>query len=102
MKLFISYRRKSWPFTHRLAEQLGRLVQADIFIDYKGVDETDFARSILKHLDDSDAVLVVVSEHTFAKDRIENPDDWVRREIAGALQLSKPTVLCCVDGLTPP
>jgi hypothetical protein len=102
MKLFISYRRKSWAFTHRLADQLGRMIQGDIFVDISGIDETDFEYSILRHLRDSDAVLLIVSEHTFAPDRIQHDDDWVRREVALALELDKPIVLVCVEGLYPP
>lgn len=100
-KLFISYRRKSWPFTHRLAEELGKRLDADIFVDYTGVDETDFEQSILRHLRESDAVLLVISEHTFA-DRIHRDDDWVRREIRDALTRKIPLALVCVEGLLPP
>lgn len=102
MKVFISYRRKSWPFTQRLAEELGKLIDADIFVDYSGIDETDFEHSILTHLRTSDAVLVIVTEYTFAPDRINQADDWVRREIGLALQLKKPIVLVAVDGRFPP
>ena len=102
MKLFISYRRKSWAFTHRLADQLGRMIQGDIFVDISGIDETDFEQSILSNLRNSDVVLLIVSEHTFAPDRIQYDDDWVRRGIALALELDKPIVLVCVEGLYPP
>lgn len=102
MKLFISYRRKSWAFTHRLAEHLGRMIQGEIFVDFSGIDETDFENSILRHLRESDSILLIVSPETFTPDRIHRDDDWVRREIALALELDKPIVLVCVDGLYPP
>jgi formylglycine-generating enzyme required for sulfatase activity len=102
LKLFISYRRKSWAFTHRLAEDLGRHLAVDSFIDVAGVDETDFEHSILRHLRESDAMLLVVSEHTFEPAHIGAPDDWVRREIALALEWGTPIVLACIDGFTPP
>jgi formylglycine-generating enzyme required for sulfatase activity len=100
-QIFISYRRKSWPFTHRLAEELGRRLNAEIFVDFTGVDETNFEHAILRNLRESDAVLLVISEHTFA-DRIHHDDDWVRREIREALTHRIPLVLVCVDGLLPP
>jgi formylglycine-generating enzyme required for sulfatase activity len=100
-RIFISYRRKSWPFTHRLAEELGQRLDAELFVDFTGVDETDFEHAILRNLRDSDAVLLVISEHTFA-DRIHRDDDWVRREIREALTHNKPMILLCVDGLLPP
>lgn len=100
-KLFISYRRKSWPFTHRLAEDLRQRLDAEIFVDFQGIDETDFEHAILKNLRASDAVLLVVSESTF-EDRIHHDDDWVRREIREALDHDKPLILVCVDGLLPP
>lgn len=100
-KLFISYRRASWPFTHRLADDLRDWLDAEIFIDFSGMDETDFERSILRNLRESDAVLLIVSPETFA-DRIHNDHDWVRREIREALALDKPLVMACIDGLYPP
>jgi len=101
LKLFVSYRRRSWAFTQRLVEQLQQSLNADIFVDLTGVDESNFERAILRNLRASDAVLVVVSEHTFSN-RIHEPNDWVRREIAEALRLNKPITLVAVDGLYPP
>ncbi len=100
-KLFISYRRKSWGFTHRLADELRARLDAEIFVDVDNVDQADFELSIVNHLRKSDAVLLVVSETTFA-DRIHRDDDWVRREIREAIQLNIPLVLVCVEGLLPP
>src|ERR1700693_2684123 len=97
MKLFISYRRKSWPSVHLLEENLGEQIEGSIFVDYKSIDETDFERSILHHLRESDIVLVVVTQDTFAPDRIHHDDDWVRREIALALELNKPIIPILID-----
>ncbi|PJF34276.1 MAG: hypothetical protein CUN49_16485, partial [Candidatus Thermofonsia Clade 1 bacterium] len=86
-RLFVCYRRKSWDFTHRLVADLRTKINADIFIDF-GIDNTDFEESILRHLRQSDCVLLVVSEHTF-DERIHDPQDWMRREIGEALRLGK-------------
>ena len=102
IKLFISYRRKSWPFVHLLVEKLKVQIKCDIFVDYTGIDDTDFESSILRHLRESDIVLVVVTELTFTSERIHNDNDWVRHEIALALKLKKPIVLIRVDNLLLP
>jgi hypothetical protein len=73
MKLFISYRRQSWPLAQQLADQLKARLDADVFIDYRSIDNTDFEIAILKHLRESDAVLLIVVEgQTFDPARIHN------------------------------
>lgn len=100
-KIFISYRRKSWGFTHRLADQLRERLDADVFVDVDSIDQTDFESAIVNHLRKSDVVLLVISETTFA-DRIHRDDDWVRREIRETLERKIPLALVCVEGLLPP
>jgi hypothetical protein len=100
-KLFISYRRKSWELTKHLAADLRQHMNADVFVDFSGIDEADFDRSILRHLAESDCVLVIVTEHTFSE-RIHQPNDWVRREISEALRLGKPILLVSREGQLPP
>ncbi len=100
-KLFISYRRKSWELTKHLAADLRQHMNADVFVDFSGIDEADFDRSILRHLAERDCVLVIVTEHTFSE-RIHQPDDWVRREISEALRLGKPILLVSREGQLPP
>src|SRR5512141_2755625 len=100
-RVFVSYRRVNWSFTYWLAEELGKLLDAEIFVDYSGIDETDFERSLLRNLRESDAVILVVDEQTFEA-RIHNDKDWVRREIREALQANKPIALALVNGLIPP
>ncbi|MBA3534585.1 MAG: toll/interleukin-1 receptor domain-containing protein, partial [Ardenticatenales bacterium] len=101
LKLFVSYRRHSWPFTHRLAEALSQRLQAEIFIDYQKIDQANFASSIEQHLHTSDVVLLVVTHDTFGP-RIHEAEDWLRREVALARALGKPLLLISVDGQLPP
>ncbi|MBX3086430.1 MAG: toll/interleukin-1 receptor domain-containing protein [Anaerolineae bacterium] len=101
-RLFITYRRRSWNDASRLYDTLQKLLDAEIFMDFKGIDSDDFEKAILSHLRISDVVMVVVTELTFAADRIHRDDDWVRREIREALILKKPIALACIDGLFPP
>jgi Tol biopolymer transport system component len=102
MRVFISYRRKTWPFTHRLAESLRKQIRGKVFVDFDSVDESDFEQSILRNLRESDAFLLVVSKETFDPERIHQENDWVRREIAEALRLDLPIVLALVEGRPPP
>ena len=101
LNLFISYRRKAWPFTQSLARDLAQAINADIFVDIDSIDEANFEQSILRHLRAADALLLVISEDTFS-DRIHNKDDWVRRELEIALLLDKPIILISIDDKLPP
>jgi len=102
MKVFISYRRRTWPFTHRLADNLRERIDGEVFVDVDSIDEELFERSILRHLRESDVFLLIVSPETFAPERIQREGDWVRREVREALEGDKSIVLACVEGLTPP
>ncbi|MBK8026840.1 MAG: toll/interleukin-1 receptor domain-containing protein [Chloroflexi bacterium] len=99
-KLFISYPSESWNFAQRIAENLASRVEQSIFIDYRSIDQADFANSILAHLRDSDAVILVVTDFTFAD--IHRDNDWVRLEVRTALQSQIPIVLVRENGLLPP
>lgn len=100
-KLFVSYRRTNWSFTYWLAEELGKLIEAELFVDFSGIDESNFESSLLRNLSESEALLLIVTEHTFDQ-RIYRPNDWVRREIRTALEQKKPIVLALYEGKTPP
>lgn len=102
MKVFISYRRRDWPFTQRLRESLGKLIDAEIFLDEEGIDDDDFERSILGSIRQADAVLLIVTERTFDPQRIKNEGDWVRREVALALSLDKSVIPVTVDAIPLP
>ena len=64
MKLFVSYRRKSWPFTSQLSSNLRKRIDAEVFVDYQLVDDTAVEKWILHKLRDSDVDLLVVYEYT--------------------------------------
>jgi formylglycine-generating enzyme required for sulfatase activity len=99
-KLFISYPSESWMFAQRLAENLTTHLNEDLFIDYRSIDDVDFEKAILGHLRTSQAVLLVITEYTFAD--IHKDDDWVRREIRTALECNIPIILVRENGLLPP
>jgi formylglycine-generating enzyme required for sulfatase activity len=99
-KLFISYPSESWNFAQRIAEKLAERLDDSIFIDYRSIDQADFAEAILTHLRASDGVILVVTEFTFAD--IHRDRDWVRLEIRTALENNIPIVLVRENGLLPP
>ncbi len=100
-KVFISYRHKDVDFAHRLAEKLEERLTGAIFIDRK-ITEDDFERALLRQVHECNVFVLVVTENTFAKERIHGDNDWVRREIALALELQKPITLAMRGGKTPP
>lgn len=102
MKVFISYRRDDWGFVRAIAQQLRQRVNGSIFVDYMSIDEADFEKSILSHLRNSTLVILIVTKHTFAPERINRPEDWVHREIALALHMNKPIIMACIDNILPP
>lgn len=89
MNVFISYRHKDWGIAQQIAEQLRQRIHGSVFFDERSIDQADFERSILSHLRQSQVVVVIVTENTFAAERIRQSDDWIRREMKEALYQGK-------------
>jgi hypothetical protein len=111
VRLFLSYRRgDSAGHTGRLSDSLSARFGADhIFQDVEAVSAgADFVHEIGGALDRCDAVLAVIgpSWATVAgpdgRPRLDDPDDYVRREVAGALQRDLPVVPVLVGGASLP
>jgi hypothetical protein len=98
-KVFISYRRKDAHFVHRLAEKLQENIEGVVFYDKK-IAADDFAEALLQEVHECNVFVLAITENTFAQERIHKEDDWVRREIALALQLNKPIALAVHEGQT--
>jgi len=96
-KIFISYRRIDTQddvvALHRhLVEEFG---QEAVFLDTQGISHGSyFDQTILTELYNADVILVVIGpawlnvreETDPTKRRLDNPSDWVRREVARALE----------------
>lgn len=94
-KIFINYRKDDSPWNslalyQELSKHFGK---ENIFKDFNTIlPGTDFVESIKEALESCDVLLVLISEHWLElKDkkgniRINNPDDFVRIEIATALE----------------
>jgi TIR domain len=102
MNVFISYRHKDWGIARQIAEQLRRRINGFVFFDERSIDQADFEKSILFHLRQSRVVVVIVTENTFAVERIRHNDDWIRREMKEALYLGKDIVPVKINAPFPP
>jgi len=107
--LFISYRRgDSLPHARLLALSLKSELGAEVFFDLDSISPgAEFPAEIARRIGDSDAVLVVIGDGWKEADvqgqrRIDDPNDWIRREVALALSQEKLTIPVLVEGATMP
>ena len=104
-KIFISYR------VHDTAGETGRLVDAlkqhfaddQIFMDIENLEPgADFTEAIERSLSTCDVFLAVIGPQWLGNRegdlRINNPNDWVRLEVATALRRNVRVVPVLVDG----
>jgi len=107
--LFISYRREDAAAdAGRLCEHLQRCCRADVFLDLSTPAGSDFREVLAAKLDACEAVLVLIgprwlaSQHPDGRRRLDDPDDFVRFEIATALAKRKLVVPVLFPGGTLP
>ncbi len=100
-KIFINYRREdSAGFAGRLSDTLGNYFGRDrVFRDVTDIDYgDDFEQVIDQKLSESGAVVVVIGDkwssvtNAEGERRLEDPADYVSREISAALQSAVPVV----------
>jgi hypothetical protein len=110
MRLFISYRRAdSIGHAGRLFDELvARFGRDHVFMDLSGIDAGEhFADKIDTAIQSCDALVAVIGDEwlTSAEGgsrRLDRPDDFVRTEIAAALQRNIPVVPVLVEGARMP
>jgi hypothetical protein len=110
--IFISYRRdESRHAAGRLAEDLSQAFGADhIFRDIEGIElGVEFAKSLEKALAACSVMLVLIGpqwlampDHKRGGRRLDQPDDWIRQEIATALRRDVRVVPVLLEGATLP
>lgn len=109
-RLFVSYRREdSAGFAGRLTDALERVYgDGSVFRDVDDIRAgEDFAQVIARGLEQVDAVLVLIgpawleAQHGGQR-RLDVADDFVRREIEGALVAGKPLLPLLVGGASMP
>ena len=106
-RIFISYRREdSAGDAGRLADHLNRRFgSARVFLDIDTIDPgTDFERVLTSSLQETAAMLVVIGPRWTSltradgSRRLDDPHDYVRREVEAALGRSIPVVPVLVQG----
>jgi len=109
--VFLSYRRDdAAPWAGRLSDALtARFGDGSVFLDVTGVRPgTSFGTEITTALDRCDVALAVIGPRwtsvldDHGEPRLANPDDYVRRELAIALDHSIPTIPVLVGGAALP
>lgn len=86
--IFISYRRKGGEFlAHSLYEKLCS-DHYSVFLDTESLRSGKFNEQLLQVIDQCSDVIILLSPHSLDRS-LKNADDWVRREIAYALQKNK-------------
>ena len=56
-----------------------------VFMDMEDIREGDFDLTILRSIESCDYFLPILATGTLDQERINNPDDWVRKEIEYSL-----------------
>jgi hypothetical protein len=112
MRIFLSYRRDdAGGWTTALAAALqSRFGRKNVFIDVEHIQNfEDFEQRIVTSIDQCDVLLAVIGKHwstirdqETGRRRLENPRDYVRLEVARALQRRLPVLPVLVDGATLP
>lgn len=83
-RVFISYRRETGGEVARLLQSFLEVHGFDVFLDVDGLGTGHFDRQLLREIESRPHFLLVCSPG--ALDRCTDPADWVRREIAHAIQ----------------
>jgi len=110
-RIFVNYRRDdSAGFAGRLADSLGAWFGPErVFRDVSGIEYGEnFETAIDSQLDESGAVVVVIGErwttaaNADGRRRLDDPNDYVSREIAVALRNGVAVVPVLIGGATMP
>ncbi len=109
-KVFLSYRRKDSPgYAGRISDHIRRHLGSGLV--FRDVDEleagADFVDTIEKTISACRAFILVIGPQWNPRDkdgraRLDDPQDWVRREIAGALAHNLFMIPALVDGARMP
>jgi hypothetical protein len=110
-RIFISYRRSdSAGHAQLLNEYLEVYRPGEVFFDNNTLEDGDrWDRQIAQHLEDCEALLVVIGpgwlraqDPESGQRRLDNPEDWVRREIEAALARGARVIPVLMGGATLP
>src|SRR5262249_24749724 len=98
--VFISYRREDTAgYAGRLYDRLKAAFPGRVFIDVGEIPPgTDFVQAIEQHIEGCGALIALIGPSWTAHERLEDPADFVRLEIAGALKRDIGVVPVLVGG----
>ncbi|MDH5457857.1 MAG: SUMF1/EgtB/PvdO family nonheme iron enzyme [Nitrospirota bacterium] len=103
--IFISYRRQDTsPYAGRIFDALTReFPLTRVFMDFSGIDPgEDFVKRIEEEVQGCDVLLAIIGKKWLSivdsagNRRLENSDDWVRKEILAALTRNIRVIPCLV------
>ena len=98
MRIFISYRHScSWGFAKLLYDELTSR-GFDIFMDHERIRGGDFEEILFENIENCDYFLPIFNRDTFSLERINDPNDVVRREHEYALAKNKAIVPILIEG----
>lgn len=108
-QIFINYRSRDEPYAVALLDRVlsDRFGSTNIYRDSQSIPAgSDFLQAIVDAVRSSDVLVAVIGQDWLAKDAygnrlIDNPNDWVRREIAEALQRDIPVIPVLVGDIPP-
>ena len=99
-KIFVSYRRSDRHAAGLLRSEVERRLGSDrVFMDTNDLDAGEgFPERLLREIMDASVVLVVIGKGWASEvERLDDPEDWVRREIVEALSDTRTVVPVVLD-----
>lgn len=94
--VFLSYRRRTGAVWALAISQNLTHSGYDVFFDYQGIASGDFEQVILENIRARAHFLVLLTPS--ALERVDQPDDWLRREIEAALEHRRNIVPLMLEG----
>jgi len=103
-RAFLSYRRDDTSgYAGRIYDRLQQRFPNQIFMDVSGIDAgVDFVDSIEREVRSSSVLVALIGKHWLDGERLEDPEDFVNREIALALENKIPIIPVLLRGARMP
>jgi len=95
-RTFISYRREGGAATARSIQSALRMKGVEVFLDVDDLRPSHFDDSLLREIEEAPNFIVILSRG--ALDRCEQPDDWLRKEMAHAIRTKRNIIPIMEDG----
>jgi len=99
--VFICYRRKDWALAQLIARDLESRIEISALMDDRSVPTDSIEKDPFPQLNQSVAVIIVVTAQTFEEDRIKRADDRLRLILGAAVAARRPIFPVYVDGTRP-